>query len=63
MKFLKSLISMNEQAECIHSMKTPPLSTIGRQRTHCMSSFHWAQDKCSDIEYDVLNLEKFASET
>jgi len=24
-----------------------------------MSSFDWAQDQCSEIEYDVLNLENF----
>jgi hypothetical protein len=38
--------------------KTRPETTSARQWTHGMSSFDWAQDQCSDIECDVLKLEK-----
>jgi hypothetical protein len=52
-------MSRNGYVECILSRNIPPGSTMGRRRTHCISIFDRTQDECSDIEYDVLNLENF----
>jgi hypothetical protein len=48
---------MNVHAECNHFRDNHPGFTSDRQRTYCMSTIHSAQDQCSDIEYDVMNLD------
>ena len=58
MTFLKVEVSRNGHAEYTNFKNIPPGSTIGRQRTRYTISYHWAQDQCSDIEYEVLSLEK-----
>jgi len=58
LRFLNVEISRNVHAEYIHSRNIPSRSTSGRQQTHCMSSFDRAKDQSSDVECDVLNLEK-----